>query len=68
MELRNVEATHARIAQLRSEHLQLEERLRQLNTRLTLTPDEQREKNEIKKLKLLKKDQMNALENRTKAH
>lgn len=68
MDLRNLEAAHTMIAQLRAEHLQLEERLKLLNTRLTLTPDEQIEKKQIQKLKLLKKDQMNALENVTKAH
>jgi hypothetical protein len=68
MELRNAEAARAMIAQLRTEHLKLEQRLEKLNAQLTLTPAEQLEKKEIQKLKLLKKDQMNALENVTKAH
>jgi hypothetical protein len=68
MELRNIEAAHTMLAQLRAEHLQLDKRLKKLNTHLSLTPDEQLEKKEIQKLKLLKKDQMNALENQTKAH
>ena len=68
MELRNVEAAHAMLEQLRAEHLHLEQRLKKLNAHLSLTPDEQLEKKEIQKLKLLKKDQMNALENQAKAH
>jgi hypothetical protein len=68
MELLNIEAAHTMLAQLRAEHLQLDKRLKKLNTHLSLTPDEQLEKKEIQKLKLLKKDQMNALENQTKAH
>jgi hypothetical protein len=68
MELRNNEAAQAMLVQLRAEHLQLEKRLKLLNSRLTLTSEERIEKKEIQKLKLLKKDQMNVLENVTKPH
>lgn len=46
------------IDSLREEHQALEDRLTELNSRPYLTPSEQAEKQTIKKLKLLKKDQI----------
>ena len=45
-----------RIEELRSEHARLEMRLAQLERHLSLSPDEQRERAEIKKVKLQLKD------------
>ena len=44
--------------QLRSEHARLEMRLAELERHLSLSPDEQRERAEIKKAKLQLKDTM----------
>lgn len=43
---------------LGEEHKNLDEQLSELDGRVYLTPEEQLEKQRIKKLKLLKKDQM----------
>jgi uncharacterized protein YdcH (DUF465 family) len=48
----------ARLEQLRSEHHQLEIRLAELERHLSLSPEEQRERAEIKKAKLQLKDTM----------
>ena len=47
-----------RLEELRSEHARLEMRLAQLERHLSLSPDEQRERAEIKKAKLQLKDTM----------
>lgn len=49
------------ISQLRLEHEQLEARLEELDRNLYLTPEEQFERKRIQKLKLRKKDQIQAL-------
>lgn len=46
---------------LRREHGELEHRLAELNSRLYLSPQEQLERNMLKKLKLAKKDRIAAL-------
>ena len=46
----------SRIEALRSEHARLEMRLAELERHLSLSPDEQRERAEIKKAKLQLKD------------
>jgi uncharacterized protein YdcH (DUF465 family) len=46
----------SRIEELRSEHARLEMRLAELERHLSLSPDEQRERAEIKKAKLQLKD------------
>ena len=46
------------LERLRAEHRELERRLDELDRHRSLTADEQRERVELKKLKLLKKDQM----------
>ncbi len=48
----------ARLEALRTQHAQLESRLAQLERHLSLSPDEQRERAEIKKAKLQLKDTM----------
>ena len=48
----------SRIEALRSEHAKLEMRLAELERHLSLSPDEQRERAEIKKAKLQLKDTM----------
>ena len=48
----------ARLADLRSEHARLELRLLELERHLSLSPEEQRERAEIKKAKLQLKDSM----------
>jgi uncharacterized protein YdcH (DUF465 family) len=48
----------ARLEALRSEHARLEMRLAELERHLSLSPDEQRERAEIKKAKLQLKDTM----------
>ncbi len=45
-----------RLEQLRSEHARLELRLAELERHLSLSPDEQRERAELKKAKLQLKD------------
>jgi len=50
-----------RMQQLEEEHRNLDQRLRILTRRAYLTPDEQRESAEIKRLKLSAKDQLHAL-------
>lgn len=49
------------LERLRAEHRALEARLAELESHLSLTPAEQVERAEIKKLKLLKKDQILSL-------
>jgi uncharacterized protein YdcH (DUF465 family) len=46
------------LAQLKSEHARLEDRLRELDRHLSLSPDEQTERLQIKKTKLQLKDDM----------
>ena len=46
----------ARLAELRTEHARLETRLAELERHLSLSPDEQRERADIKKAKLQLKD------------
>lgn len=48
----------SRLEALRSEHARLEMRLAELERHLSLSPDEQRERAEIKKAKLQLKDTM----------
>jgi uncharacterized protein YdcH (DUF465 family) len=48
----------SRIEELRSEHARLEMRLAELERHLSLSPEEQRERAEIKKAKLQLKDTM----------
>jgi uncharacterized protein YdcH (DUF465 family) len=48
----------ARLEALRSEHARLEMRLAELERHLSLSPDEQRERSELKKAKLQLKDTM----------
>ena len=48
----------AEVASLQSEHRRLEARLRELEHHLSLSPDEQRERAELKKAKLQLKDAM----------
>jgi uncharacterized protein YdcH (DUF465 family) len=48
----------ARLESLRTQHHQLEMRLAELERHLSLSPDEQRERAEIKKTKLALKDTM----------
>jgi hypothetical protein len=49
------------VERLRQEHQQIERRLDELDRHLSLTADEQRERLELKKLKLQKKDQIVSL-------
>ncbi len=51
-----------RISALNAEHRRLETRLRELDHHLSLSPEEQRERAEIKKAKLQLKDEILALE------
>jgi hypothetical protein len=46
------------LARLKNEHAQLEQRLAELDSHISLTAEEQVERVRIKKLKLAKKDQM----------
>jgi uncharacterized protein YdcH (DUF465 family) len=48
----------ARLEELRTEHAKLEMRLAELERHLSLSPEEQRERAEIKKAKLQLKDTM----------
>lgn len=48
----------AQLEQLRSEHARLEMRLSELERHLSLSPEEQRERAELKKAKLQLKDSM----------
>jgi uncharacterized protein len=62
MEITNSQTdTQVLISQLRAEHLELEKRLAELNSHLSLTPEELVEKKRIQKLKLAKKDAIQAL-------
>jgi hypothetical protein len=62
MDITNSQAdTQALITQLRAEHLELEKRLAELNSHISLTPEELVEKKRIQKLKLAKKDAIQAL-------
>ena len=54
-----------RMRQLEDEHRSLDERVRVLSRRAYLTPDEQREATELKRLKLSAKDQLHALGTRS---
>lgn len=54
-------SAEGRMRALQDEHQALEARLRILTRRAYLTPDEQRECTEIKRAKLLAKDQLEAL-------
>jgi len=54
-----------RLAELRREHHRLESRLAELERHLSLTPDEQIERANLKKAKLLLKDDIAHLERRT---
>ena len=51
-----------RIVVLAAEHRRLELRLRELDQHLSLSPEEQRERAELKKAKLQLKDELLALE------
>jgi hypothetical protein len=50
-----------RMRELEAEHRNLDERVRMLSRRAYLTPDEQRETAELKRLKLSTKDRLHAL-------
>lgn len=50
------------VAALRSEHQRLEARLRELEHHLSLSPEEQRERADLKKIKLRVKDRLLHLE------
>lgn len=52
------------VDRLRTEHLDLERKLDELNSHIYLTPEEQVERKRIQKLKLLKKDQIQMLVSR----
>jgi uncharacterized protein YdcH (DUF465 family) len=47
---------HAYVDRLRREHAQIDQRLQQLERHISLSPEEQRERSELKKLKLQLKD------------
>jgi hypothetical protein len=53
-----------RMRELEAEHRTLDERVRMLSRRAYLTPDEQREAAELKRLKLSAKDRLHALATR----
>jgi hypothetical protein len=53
-----------RMRQLQAEHRNLDERVRTLSRRAYLTPDEQREAAELKRMKLSTKDRLHALATR----
>lgn len=53
-----------RMRELEAEHRHLDERVRTLSRRAYLTPDEQREAAELKRMKLSAKDQLHALATR----
>lgn len=55
-------AHQARIVALTTEHKRLEQRLRELDQHLSLSPEEQRERAELKKAKLQLKDELLQLE------
>jgi uncharacterized protein YdcH (DUF465 family) len=57
----NVEAFQYRLSTVEAQHQKLDERLRELGRRATLTPTEQREVAELKKQKLKAKDELVAL-------
>lgn len=59
------EAGHGegQLAALMTAHSELEERLRSLDAHVYLTPEEQLERKQIQKKKLLLKDRIRALEN-----
>jgi uncharacterized protein YdcH (DUF465 family) len=61
MERADVES---RLDQLRSEHAKLENRLKELERHLSLSPDEQRERTNLKKTKLQLKDSILSLQHR----
>jgi uncharacterized protein YdcH (DUF465 family) len=60
-----VHAAADRLSELRQEHHRLELRLAELERHLSLTPDEQIERANLKKAKLLLKDDIAHLERRT---
>ena len=49
------------VTKLKQEHQKLEQRLDELNQLVYLTPEEQRERKEVQKLKLLNKDKASVL-------
>jgi hypothetical protein len=49
------------VTKLKQEHQKLEQRLDELNELVYLTPEEQRERKEVQKLKLLNKDKVAVL-------
>ena len=55
------------LAQLLSEHRTLDARVNELEQRSHLTADEELEVHELKKLKLLKKDQIQGLQSRLRS-
>lgn len=57
----NVEAHQHRLNTVEAQHHKLDERLKELGRRATLTPIEQREVAELKKQKLKAKDELVAL-------
>lgn len=56
------EGLQAELERLRTEHRALERRLAELDSHVSLTPAEQVERTELKKRKLVKKDQITRLE------
>jgi uncharacterized protein YdcH (DUF465 family) len=50
-----------RMRELEAEHRELDERVRMLSRRAYLTPDEQRETAELKRMKLSAKDRLHTL-------
>lgn len=56
-----MDATQSRIDSLTAEHHRLEQRLSELERHLSLSPEEQRERAELKKAKLQLKDALLAL-------
>ena len=67
MELQSQDVSNPRplgdetVTQLKQKHQKLEQRLEELNQLVYLTPEEQKERKEIQKLKLLMKDKVASL-------
>lgn len=61
MQIRATEDTQARLDQLRREHARLELRLKELDRHLSLSPEEQIERTNLKKAKLQLKDDIRSL-------
>ena len=55
---RNNEDTRTEVERLHREHNELKARLSELNSRLYLSPEEEIERKQIQKLKLIKKDRL----------